>query len=359
MQPLTLADFEMRARECLPAESLAFIQGGAGNERSLEANLAAYESLRLLPRVLKDVSCRSTETKVLGQDVSFPVLVAPSAMHRMADEDGEIATARATGDSGTIMVLSLGSSYPVEEVMDRASGPVWFQTYVGKDRAKTADVIGRAEAAGCQALVLTVDAPVVGGRTAELRSGFQVKPEWFASTHTPMYGLTSPVASGAGATELWDPSLSWDDIEWLRTITRLPLVLKGVMRADDAKVAADTGIEGLIVSNHGGRQLDSTPATIDVLPSIVEATEGRLEVLVDGGVRSGRDVLKSLALGARAVLVGRPVLWGLATDGQAGVQAVLELLSREFELTMALCGATTVDEITPDLIWTGENSLSP
>jgi 4-hydroxymandelate oxidase len=351
MAHLSIADYEAAARALLPPASSAFIAGGAGEERTLRANLAAFDSVELLPRVLVDVSRRSTVTTVLGQRVAIPILIAPSAMHRIAHEHGEAATARAAGNLGTIMVLSLGSSLPVEEVSGAATGPVWFQAYIGRDRGLTAEVIGRAEAAGCAALVVTVDAPVVGGRATELRGGFQILPEWFAEGHTPMYGLTAPIASGRAATDLWDASFSWRDLEWLRGLTGMPLVLKGVLRADDAATAATEGVKAVIVSNHGGRQLDTTPATLAVLPSIVAAVGDRSQVLMDGGIRRGTDVLKALALGATAVLVGRPVLWGLAVEGQGGVEHVLQLLADELDLAMALCGTTSVSDVDENLLF--------
>jgi len=347
---LSVADYEAAATERLPEPSLAFIMGGAGEQRTLDANIAAYDAIRLLPRVLVDVTVRGSETTVLGQRVSFPILIAPTAMHRIAHPDGELASARAAGSTGTIMILSLGSSLPVEDVMAAANGQVWFQAYVGRDRGLTTEVIGRAEASGCSALVVTVDAPVVGGRMAERRHGFEVLPEWFASGHTPMYGLTAPGASGASATELWDASLSWGDLIWLRSRTRMPIVLKGLLRADDAARAVAEGVEGIVVSNHGGRQLDSAVPTMHALPAVVDAVGGQSAVLVDGGIRRGGDVFKALALGAEAVLVGRPVMWGLAVNGQMGVEHVLRLLADELDLTMALCGATGVAGITADLV---------
>ena len=347
---LTLGDFEEAAAGLLGAAETAFVWGAAGEGRTRDANVTAFDAIRLLPKVLVDVSHRSTATGVLGHPIDLPVIIAPSAMHRIVHAEGERATVQAAGTMGTVMILSLGSSLPVEEVTEGARSPVWFQAYIGKDRSRTADVIRRAEAAGCTALVVTVDAPVVGGRTAERRNGFQVRPEWFASGHTPLYGLTAPVASGRAATELWDPSFTWRDLEWLRALTDLPLVLKGILRPDDAALAVAEGAEGVIVSNHGGRQLESAIPAIEALPDVAEAVAGRACVMVDGGIRRGGDVFKALALGADAVLVGRPVLWGLAVEGRLGVEGVLRLLREELEVTMALCGARTVDEITPDLV---------
>jgi 4-hydroxymandelate oxidase len=350
VEPLTLDDYGEQAAELLPPGANAFLAGGAGDERTVRANLEAYDRWWLMPRVLRDMSVRSTATEVLGDGVSTPILIAPVAMNAMAHPDGEAATAQAAGRAGTVMVLSLGSSLPVESVTAAATGPVWFQLYVGKDRTLTAEVIRRADEAGCRALVVTVDAPLVGGRVRELRRGFTVLPEWFAEGHTPMYGLTAPVASGRGATELWDPALIWEDLAWLRSVSSLPIVLKGILRADDAARAAAEGVAGIIVSNHGGRQLDSTPPGLDVLPEINDAVGDTVEVMVDGGIRRGTDVLKALALGAKAVLVGRPVLWGLAVAGAGGVENVLRLLTDELELAMGLCGASRVDEISRDLL---------
>jgi len=347
---LTVGDYEEQAAEILSPSASAFLAGGAGAERTLRANRSMFDEWWLVPRVLTDVSVRSTATEVLGCPVSTPILIAPTAMHGMVDTEAEAATVRAAGRAGTVMVLSMGSSLPVEAVMTAATGPVWFQMYVGKDRPLTGDVIRRAEEAGCSALVVTVDAPLVGGRIRELRTGFSVLPEWFAEDHVPMYGLTAPVASDRGATELWDPALSWEDLAWLRDASTLPIVLKGILRPDDAARAVAEGMAGVIVSNHGGRQLDSTVPTLAVLPEIRAATDGRIEVLVDGGIRRGTDVFKALALGASAVLVGRPIVWGLAIAGTEGVERVLGLLTDEFELAMGLCGATRVTQISVDLV---------
>jgi len=350
VEPLTLDEYRERAAEIIPPPAYAFLAGGAGDERTLRSNVAAFDRWWLMPRVLQDVSTRSTATEILGSRISAPIIIAPTAMHGMIHPDAESATAMAAGRSGTVMVLSMGSSLPVESVMAAATGPVWFQMYVGKDRMLTREVARRAETAGCTALVVTVDAPLVGGRTRELRGGFEVLPEWFAEGHVPMYGLTAPEASGRGATELWDPSLCWSDLQWLATITALPIVLKGVLRPDDAARAAAEGVAAIIVSNHGGRQLDSTPPALEVLPEICEAVDGRTELLIDGGFRRGTDILKALALGARAVLVGRPILWGLAVAGAEGVATMLDLLTAELELAMGLCGASAIDQICRDMV---------
>jgi 4-hydroxymandelate oxidase len=350
MDLLTLGDFERIASERVPAPTRAFIDGGAGDERVLQKNQRAFDAVTLMPRILVDVSSRSTSVTLLGEELSTPVMLAPSAMHRMVHPDGEAATVRGAGEAGALTVLSMASSLPVESVMKDASGPVWFQAYVGKDRALTAEVLARAEAAGCSAIVVTVDAPVVGGRTRELRMNFSVDPGWFSDDHTPMYGLTSPTASGRAATELWDSSLSWVDLSWIRSVSSLPIVLKGVLRVDDAERAAAEGIDAVIVSNHGGRQLDAAPATLTVLPPIADAVGDRMPVLVDGGIRRGTDVMIALAYGAAAVLVGRPILWGLSVDGDRGVEAILRILTDDLEIAMALCGASTVSDIDRTMV---------
>jgi len=350
MEQLTLSDYETQAENSLAPAAAAFLAGGAGDERSLRANREQFDRWWLVPRVLTDVSARSTAIEILGQPVSVPILIAPSAMHGMVHPEAEAATARAAGLVGTIMILSLGSSLPVEDVAAAAGRPIWFQIYVGKDRELTADVIQRAEGAGCGALVVTVDAPLVGGRTRELRHAFNVRADWFADGHVPMYGLTAPVASDRGATELWDPTLRWEDLAWLRNTTSLPIILKGILRPDDAARAVAEGVAGIIVSNHGGRQLDGSVPPLEVLAEISVAVDGRVPVLMDGGIRRGTDVLKALALGASAVLIGRPVYWGLAVAGADGVEHVLRLLTDEFELAMGLCGAARVEEIAANIL---------
>src|SRR5262245_35159601 len=355
-EPVCLLDFEAIAREALSREAYDYYAGGAQDEVTLRENRAAYDRLSLAYRVLVDVSRRDLTTSALGQPVSMPVLVAPTAFHRLAHPEGELATARAAGAAGTVMILSTLSTTAIEEVAAASSGPVWFQLYVYRDRTATEGLVRRAEAAGCRALVLTADAPVIGRRERDVRNRFHLPPGLSAANLLPVgYGDLPPDATDSGlaayVSALIDPSLSWKDVAWLRSITALPIVIKGIVRPDDALRAADAGAAAVIVSNHGGRQLDTAPATIEVLPEIAEALAGRpVEVFVDGGVRRGTDVVKALALGARAVLVGRPVLWGLAVGGEAGATAALGLLRNELDLAMALAGAPTVAEITRDLV---------
>lgn len=355
MQAVNVFDFERIAQEKLPAMAFDYYASGAQDEITLRENRAAYERLGLSYRVLVDVSQRDLATRVLGEPVSMPLLVAPTAFQQLAHPDGELATVRAAGAAGTIMTLSTLANTAVEDVTAAASGPVWFQLYVYRDRSATEQLVARAEAAGCKALVLTVDAPVLGRRERDIRNQFQLLPGLAVQNMlAPGLGELPPGVDGSGLAayfaSLLDPSLSWRDLEWLRSITRLPVLVKGIVRADDARRAADAGVAGIVVSNHGGRQLDTAPATIEVLPEIVDAVGDAVEVLIDGGIRRGTDILKALALGARAVLVGRPVLWGLAAAGEQGVAAVLGLLRSELDLAMALCGCRRVGEITRDLV---------
>lgn len=352
---LTLADFEARAAATLPKSVFDYYASGADGQVTLRENREAFDRLAVKPRMLVDVSRRDLSATVLGQPLSFPVLVAPTAFQRLAHPKGEVATARAAAAAGTIMVLSTLSTCSLEEVASAAGGPLWFQLYIYKDRGVTRALVERAAAAGCRALVLTADAPLLGRRLADVRNRFHL-PEGLSVRNLDAAGRgrLPDRAEGSGLAayfaSLLDPSLTWRDVEWLRSITGLPLLIKGVLRADDAVRAAESGAAGVIVSNHGGRQLDTAPATIAVLAEIAEALDGRVAVLVDGGIRRGTDVVKALALGAKAVLVGRPVLWGLAAGGERGVARVLALLREELDLAMALCGCRSVAELTKDLI---------
>jgi 4-hydroxymandelate oxidase len=361
MEPVNVLELEAIARGKLSREAYDYYAGGAHDEVTLGENRAAYDRISLAYRVLVDVSHRELATSVLGQPVAMPILVAPTAFHRLAVAEGERATARAAGGAETVMILSTLSTTPLEEVVAASAGPVWFQLYVYRDRRATEGLVRRAEAAGCRAIVLTVDAPLLGRRERDVRNRFRLPPGLaVANMLAEGYGEVPAAAADSGlaayVSDLLDPSLSWRDVAWLRSITRLPLLVKGIVRPDDALRTADAGAAGVVVSNHGGRQLDTSPATIDVLPEIADALAAaghRIEVLMDGGVRRGTDVLKALALGARAVLVGRPVLWGLAADGEAGVAWVLRVLRDELDLAMALAGARTVADVTRDLVLMG------
>ncbi|MBI5104561.1 MAG: alpha-hydroxy-acid oxidizing protein [Solirubrobacterales bacterium] len=343
--PVNVRDVERLAEDRLQSGPLGYYAGGAGDERTLRDNEAAYARRRLRPRVLVDVSEVSTATTVLGQEVAMPVLVAPVALQKMAHPDGEPGMARAAADAGTIMCVSTLATSTPREVCDAAPGaPRWFQVYVLKDRAVSRALVDEAVDCGYRALVLTVDAPRAGRRERDLRTGFTVPP-----------GIEMPgVTAAAGTSQLTpaeffslvDTSLTWADLERLAAECDVPVLVKGVHTAQDARLAVEHGAAGVIVSNHGGRQLDGVPASLDMLEEVVQEVGGEVEVLVDGGVRRGTDVLVALALGARAVLVGRPALWGLAWDGEAGARRVLGMLQEELALGLTLLGAPTPAGVT-------------
>lgn len=357
---IELMDFEAAARQNLEKMAFDYYVSGANDQITLGENRAAFERIRLLPRMLVDVSKPDLNTQALGQPLSMPLMIAPTAFQRMAHPDGEEATGRAAGKLNIGMTVSTIASTPLEDVSAAAfsqnpDANMWYQLYVYKDREVTRSLVARAEAAGYKALVLTVDTPQFGRRYADVRNQFHL-PDGITVANFTQYGMQAlgEVEGQSGlfayANSLFDASLTWKDVEWLRSITRLPVLVKGVMRSDDARKALDHGVSGIIVSNHGGRQLDTVPATIEVLSNIVEAVDGRVDVLLDGGVRRGTDILKAVALGAKAVFIGRPILWGLAVAGQAGVERVLTLLRDEFKLAMTLAGCAKIDDITRDLI---------
>ena len=352
---LNLLELEALARVKLAESAFDYYASGADDEVTLRRNREAFEELSIHYRVLVDVTVRAMATTVLGHPISMPVVLAPTAFHRMAHPDGELATVRAAGGAQTAMVLSSLSNTNVEDVVAASTGPVFFQLYVYRDRGVTEALVRRVEAAGCRALVLTVDAPLLGRRERDVKNRFRL-PDGLAVKNLVPAGYGDLVDdshdSGLAAyfVKLLDPSLSWKDVAFLRSITKLPIVVKGLVRPDDAIRARDAGASAIVVSNHGGRQLDTSPATIEVLGPIVDAVGDGMEVWLDGGVRRGTDVLKAVALGARAVLIGRPVLWGLAVDGQAGVAFVLQTLRRELDLAMALSGCPTLAAMTRDLV---------
>lgn len=351
---LTVGDFERVAKTRLSKMAYDYYRSGADAERTLRANLRAFRRFEIHPHILVDVAERDLSTTILGTPVPFPILVAPTAYQRLADPDGELASAGAAAEAGTIFTLSTLSTTSIEDVAAASSGPKWFQLYVHKDRGLTRSLVERAEAAGYRALMLTVDTPLLGRRLADVRNGFAL-PEGLV-----MANLASAVAAVAAADKgsalasyvasRHDATLTWRDVEWLRSFTRLPVLLKGVVRPDDAARAIDHGASAVVVSNHGARQLDGTPATLEVLPAVVDAVAGRCPVLMDGGIRWGTDVLKALALGAAAVLIGRPILWGLAAAGAEGVARVLQILRDELSVAMALAGCPSLAALDRDLV---------
>lgn len=340
--PLTVADYEPLARARTEPAAWDYQAGGAGDERSLADNIAAWGRLRLRPRVLVDVAERDLSTHVLGLELPHPIIVAPTASHRLSHPEAEAATARGAAAAGALYTLSTIASVPMEEVAAAAPGaPRWFQLYAPADREACRAIVDRAVTAGHRAIVLTVDLPLPGNRERDLRSGFAVE----VGAHLPE---DQPVDPDTGIVVL--PTLDWEYLDWLRSVCPVPLIAKGVLRADDALRAVDAGCDAIWVSNHGGRQLDSAVSPADALPEIADALGGRVPLVVDGGVRRGIDALKGLALGADLVAVGRPVLWGLAVDGADGVQRVLEILRDELSLAMAIAGCRTITDIRSDLL---------
>ncbi len=341
----TTREFEAAARDRLDPAHYDYFAGGAGDEVTVKANEAAFARLALLPRVLRGAGSPRIGVTLLGSRAEMPVLVAPTAFHRLADPEGEKATARAAAAAGTIMIVSMAATVAVEDVAAAAPGAtLWFQLYVQPDMAFTEAIVRRAEAAGCAALVVTVDSPARGRRDRDVRRGFDDLPEGMRCENLRDGDAESvrPI--------VMSPAISWEHVDSLRRMTRLPIVLKGVTHPADARLALDHGVAALYVSNHGGRQLDTVPATVDLLPEIVAAAGGAVPVLVDGGIRRGTDVVKALALGATAVAVGRPVVWGLAADGECGVARVLGLLRDEVEHALTLCGLASPRDLEPGLV---------
>jgi len=356
-EPVKVAEYEARARAVMEPTAYDYYVGGAGDELTLAANRRAFERILLRPRSLVDVACVDPSTHVLGEPVAFPVLLAPTSFNRLAHPDGELAAARAAAAARTIMTVSTVSTWTLEEIAAAAAGPRWFQLYVYKDRALTRDLVTRATAAGYRALVLTVDSPWLGRRERDVRNHFTLPPGLTIKNFETARGRAAQATGWGGDSDfatyirdLFDASLTWDVIGWLQSITPLPILVKGILTPEDARLAVAAGVSGIVVSNHGGRQLDGVEASITALPRVADAVGDAVEVLLDGGVRRGTDVLKALALGARAVLIGRPYLWGLAADGEAGVRRVLELLRAELELAMALSGRPAIAAVDRTLV---------
>lgn len=349
---LSVEAFEAAAAERLSRIAHDYYRSGAWGEATVRENLEAWRRLWLRPRCMVDVSRRDGSIELLGMKIAAPLLVAPTALHRMANDEGEVATARGAGACGVPMVLSSLSTCTVEAVASAARSPLWMQIYISQDRGFTRALAQRAEAAGCRALMVTVDTPVWGVRERDIHNGFRV-PDGMRMANLERPGQpTGHTGRGIGEALGWtiDASLTWKDLEMLRSAVKLPILVKGVLRGDDAKQAIQHGAAGVVVSNHGGRQLDGAVATATALPEVVQSVAGCVPVLVDGGIRRGTDILRALALGATAVQVGRPVLWGLAAGGAEGVERVLRILMEEFSLAMALAGCATVEQIDRSLL---------
>ncbi|WP_151482278.1 alpha-hydroxy acid oxidase [Streptomyces albicerus] len=348
----TVHDFETAARAELDPVYADFIAGGARDEITVRANEAAFGRLQLLPRVLRGSAERELDVTLLGSRASLPVLLSPTAFHKLVDPEGELATARAAAAAGAIMIVSMASTVAVGEIADAVRGtgddvPLWFQLYIQPDLEITEALVRRATDAGCTALVVTVDSPVLGANERNRRNGFHDLPpglrcENLVDLRDGEHGHVRQIAMS--------PELNWEHIDWLRRTTPLPILLKGVLHPEDARLAVRHGVDGLLLSNHGGRQLDTVPATLELLPEMVAAVAGRIPVVLDGGVRRGTDAVKALALGASAVGIGRPVMWALAEGGEKGVRRLLELLREEIDDTLALCGASGLADLTPDLV---------
>lgn len=348
MALINIFDYEREAQSKIEETFFGYYAGGAGDEITLRENRTVFARMKLLPRVLAGVGERDPSTNILGQEISFPLLIAPTAMAKMAHPDGEVGIGKAAKNTGIIQCLSTMSNASIEEVAE-AGANSWFQLYVYKDRSITENLVSRAESAGYTAIVLTADVPVFGARENIMRSGLQLpkglKLNNFEGIHETEATELIPYFQ-----EQIDPSLTWEDLKWLVSFTKLPVLVKGVLRPDDARKSIDCGASGIIVSNHGGRQLDTAVTGIEALPGIVSAVGKQTVILVDGGICRGTDILKAISLGAKAVMVGRPILWGLAVNGQKGVEDVLDIYKREFDNAMALCGCTSVADISPDLI---------
>jgi 4-hydroxymandelate oxidase len=348
---LTVRDYQRAARRRLPKQAYDYYRSGADSERALERNERAFDDFVIWYRTLVDVSELDLSTSVLNIDVASPILIAPTAYHKLAHPDGELASARAAADKRTLYVASTLATTSLEEIASAVQGPKWFQLYVHKDREFTRALVERAEAAGYEGIVLTVDTPLLGRRLRDERNGFSL-PDGLTMAnliHDASDENDGSLLAGYMKNRT-DAALTWDDLAWVRSLSHLPLIVKGIVRADDATRAIDAGAAAIIVSNHGGRQLDASPATLHALPGVVSAVNSRAEVYMDGGIRWGCDILKALCLGARAVLVGRPILWGLAVGGEEGVVHVLTILEEELSLAMALSGIPKVRGIDRSFI---------
>ena len=355
LSAINLFGYEQLAKEHLSQMAFDYYSSGAWDEVTLRDNLAAFTRVKLRPKMLVDVSKINLTTQVLGESLQLPLLIAPMAFQCLADPEGEIATALAAELAGVGMVLSTLATKSLEEVATVANGLQWFQLYIHKDQGLTQALVQRAYTAGYKAICLTVDAPILGKRERDQRNEFTLPPGLHPANLTNISGLDIPQAPGESGLLTYfaqqiNPAVTWKDLEWLQSLSPLPFVVKGILRADDAVRAVEYGSQAIVVSNHGGRQLDGAIASLDALPEIIAAVDGKAEVLLDGGIRRGTDILKALAYGAKAVLLGRPVLWGLSVAGQIGVSHIISLLQDELNVAMALSGCATIADIDSSLV---------
>lgn len=352
--PINLFEYETLGRQKLGDMAWHYLAGASGDEVSHAANRARLDAMLLEPRVLVDVSRLDTSIELLGQKLAHPIVLAPTGLHRLFHPYGELATAEGAAAAEALLIVSSLATFPIENVAKAGAGPKWQQVYIQKDRGWTKELVQRAEAAGYAGVVLTIDNPVLGARDRERRHGFAL-PDDVRMVNMPSLGDSYSADVHHDPESIYNPyldaSVGWKDVEWLEGLTKMPLICKGVLHRDDARLAIQHGADAIVCSNHGGRNLDGPPASIDALPAIVEAVDGRIPVLMDGGIRRGTDIVKALALGATAVMIGRPYVWGLAIDGADGVAHVVELLRRELETAMALCGRICVADIGANTLW--------
>lgn len=350
---VNLFDYEPAAREQLSSMAYDYIVGGSGDEITLRRNRDCFDDILLKPRVLRNVSEIDTQLNLLGQHFDFPILLAPTAYQKLSHPEGELEVARGAAKSGATLVLSTFSTASVEDIAAASAARLWFQLYIHPDRGFTKDLIHRVEASGCKALMLTVDTPILGTRDREKRNHFTLPPGMEREN-------LKALGTGASRAEhfkegamynILDPTIDWDTVAWIKSFLKIPFLLKGVLAPEDAKLAAENGIDGILVSNHGARNLDTVPATVEALPAVVEAVDNKIPILLDGGIRRGTDIVKALALGARAVLIGRPYLWALAVAGADGVAKVVEILRGELVQSMKLCGVTSLQQIDRSVLW--------
>lgn len=342
---LSLLEFEELARQSMTPMAYEFVASGAADEHTLRWNREAFDRIRLRPRVLREVATVDTRVTVLGRDLPFPILLAPTAYHRVLHPEGELETARGAGAAGVTWIVSMSTTTAIADIARVATSPLWFQLYFQSDPGFTRDVVRQAEESGCEALCLTVDSPIIGARNRQARARFRLPPD----VMTPhLYDI------GHRKQEIMDPRrvpATWKDVESLRAFTKLPVVLKGILDPGDAELAIQSGAQAVVVSNHGGRNLDTAPPSIVALPDVADRVQGRIPLLVDGGIQRGTDILKALALGATAVLIGRPYCYGLSVAGAAGVSRVVEILRGEFEAAMMLTGVAAVSQIDRAILW--------
>lgn len=365
-----VTQFEALARKRLSKMAYDYVRSGGADEISMRENRAGFERLRLSPSVLVDVSEINTRVNLFGGEFESPILLAPVAYHRLYHAEGEIGTARGASAAGAGFVVSTFTTTAIDDIARNTQRPIWFQLYVQRDRGFTKDMVQRAVASGCKAVCLTVDTPVLGNRYGQLSFGL---PKELECVHLRGLTLSGPGVSQATQVQatqghktqrssiydtLFDPSFNWNDLEWLRSVAGVPVILKGVLSAEDGRLAVSCGADGVIVSNHGGRNLDTVPATIDALPRVVEAVAGRIPVMLDSGIRRGTDVLAALALGAKAVFIGRPYVYGLALGGAKGVERVISILRDELERAMALTGRRSIEEIDATVLWRNDNNVA-